>query len=353
MAAAEGDLPRPPDDLGAVLSGWAGDDPSRSNLAQTVVGLAAGARDLAAILARGPLAGDLTATTGANNADGDVQNTIDVVANGVFISALKHAPVAFVASEESCAPIALREGGALAVAIDPLDGSDHVGVNLTVGAIFSILPAAQTALESFLRPCADQLAAGYFLFASSTLLVLTLGDGVDMYVLDPDDQRFKRAAAGLRVPDLAADIAINMSNRRFWPAPICTFVDDCLAGADGPRGVECYTRWLAVLVAEAHRILLRGGAYLYPADARPGFEHGRLRLIYEAAPIAMLMEQAGGAATDGQARILARTPAALHERTPLVFGSALHVAAIRQYHVDPAFVQTLAPLFQQRGLFKS
>ena len=183
--------------------------------------------------------------------------------------------------------------------------------------------------------------------------MLTLGAGVDLFALDPDDHRFKRAAAGLRVPDAAADIAINMSNRRFWPAPIRTFVDDCIEGAGGPRGADCYARWLAVMVAEAHRILLRGGAYLYPADARPGFEQGRLRLIYEAAPIAMLMEQAGGAATDGQARILEKTPSSLHERTPLMFGSSKGVEAIRQYYVDPSFVQTPAPLFQQRGLFKS
>lgn len=353
MAVKEGEKPDPSDDLGAVLIAWAGADRQRGDVAEVVVGLASGARTLAAVLARGPLGGDLTAATEATNADGDAQKTIDVVANGIFIAALKHTPVAFLASEESDEPIALRSGGALAVAIDPLDGSANVSVNLTVGAIFSILPAAATAAGSFLRPCADQLAAGYFLFGSSTLLVLTLGDGVDLFVLDPHDHTFKRAAARLRVPESAADIAINMSNRRFWPAPIRTFVNDCIEGAGGPRGVDCYARWLAVMVAEAHRILLRGGAYLYPADARPGYEQGRLRLIYEAAPIAMLMEQAGGAATDGHARILEKTPESLHERTPLIFGSAHDVEAIRHYHVDPAFAQTSEPLFHQRGLFKS
>jgi len=349
----EGDTPPLQGDLGAVLVEWAGVDRLRIDLAEVVVGLAAGARNLAAILGRGPLAGDLGSATGGQNADGDAQKTIDVVANGVFITALKQTPVAFLASEEGDAPIALRKDGSLAVAIDPLDGSGNVGVNLTVGAIFSILPAAESATASFLRPCADQLAAGYFLFGSSTLLVLTLGDGVDLFVLDPDDQNFKRTAAGLRLPDAAADIAINMSNRRFWPATIRTFVDDCIEGAGGPRGLDCYARWLGVMVTEAHRILLRGGVYLYPADARPGFEHGRLRLLYEAAPIAMLMEQAGGAATDGQVRVLEKTPVSWHERTPLVFGSTKDVESIRHYHVDPAFVQNAAPLFQQRGLFKS
>lgn len=346
--------PKPPrsEDLSAVLTAWAGADPLRSDLAQVVAGLACGARSLAAILARGPLAGDLAAATGGTNPDGDIQKTIDVVANDVFSAALKNTPVAFLASEESEAPIALREGGSLAVAIDPLDGSGNVSVNLTVGAIFSILPAATTAMDAFLRPCADQLAAGYFLFSSSTLLVLTLGNGVDLFVLDPQDQRFKRAPASLNVPS-GADIAINMSNRRFWPAPVRSFVDDCLEGADGPRGVDCYARWLAVMVVEAHRILRRGGLYLYTADARPGFEQGRLRLLYEAAPIALLMEQAGGAATDGQTRILAKSVSSLHERTPLVFGSAREVEAVRQYFVDPAFAETSAPLFQQRGLFKS
>jgi len=352
MVVRKGEMPPPSDDLGAVLIGWAGADRRRGDVAEVVVGLASGARRLAAILARGGLDGDIAGATGAKNADGDVQKTIDVVANDVFIVALKHTPTAFLASEESDAPIALREAGSLAVAIDPLDGSANVGVNLTVGAIFSVLPAAETAERSFLRPCADQLAAGYFLFGSSTLLVLTLGAGVDLFVLDPDDQMFKRAVAGVRVPE-AADIAINMSNRRHWPTSIRTFVDDCIEGAGGPRGADCYARWLAVMVAEAHRILLRGGAYLYPADARPGFEHGRLRLLYEAAPISMLMEQAGGAATDGQARILEKTPASLHERTPFVFGSAKAVEAIRHYHVDPGYAHTSAPLFQQRGLFKS
>lgn len=351
MAVSEGE--RPANDLGAVLFGWAGADRLRGDLAEAVVGLAAGARNLAAILSRGPLAGDLAAVTGAQNADGDAQKSIDVVANGVFIAALRQTPVAFLASEESEGPIALRRDGTLAVAIDPLDGSGNVSVNLTIGAIFSILPAAETPDASFLRPCADQLAAGYFLFGSSTLLVLTLGDGVDLFVLDPEDQGFKRAAVGLQIPDDAADIAINMSNRRHWPAPIRTFVDDCIEGAGGPRGVDCYARWLAVMVAEAHRILLRGGAYVYPADARVGFERGRLRLLYEAAPIAMIMEHAGGAATDVHTRIMEKTPTGLHERTPFVFGAARAVESIRQYHDDPAFTQDAAPLFQQRGLFKS
>ena len=168
-----------------------------------------------------------------------------------------------------------------------------------------------------------------------------------------NDVRRGRLAPKANVPQGAPDIAINMSNRGVWPAPIRTFVDDCIEGAEGPRGVGCYSRWLAVMVAEAHRILLRGGLYLYPEDARPGLEQGRLRLLYEAAPIAMLMERAGGAATDGRTRILEKTPVRLHERTPLVFGSAQDVEAVRQYGADPAFAPTSAPLFQQRGLFKS
>lgn len=353
MHDAGGDAPAGPDDLAAVLIAWAGQDPQRNDVGEAVAGLAAGARSLAAILSRGALAADLTAETGERNADGDAQKTVDVVANGVFIAALKGTPVAFLASEESEAPIAMRAGGSLAVALDPLDGSGNVGVNLTVGSIFSIMPARESAVQTFLQPCNAQLAAGYFLFASSTLLVLTLGAGVDLFVLDPADQRFKRAAKGLCVPERSADIAINMSNRRAWPAPIRAFVDDCLEGADGPRGVDCYARWLAVMVAEAHRILLRGGVYLYPADARAGLAQGRLRLIYEAAPIAMLMEQAGGAASDGQERLLDKSPQSLHERTPFVFGAASAVDAVRRYYADPDFAAEPAPLFQTRSLFKS
>jgi fructose-1,6-bisphosphatase I len=290
------------------------------------------------------------------NADGDVQKALDVHADQVFHDAMRQAPVAWYASEERPAPVLLNPDAPLAVAIDPLDGSSNIEVDVSIGTIFSLLPAAGDAdadpAATFRQPGRRQLAAGFFVYGPQLVLVLTLGSGTHGF-------RFSRAAGGfVRLPEplavapRAAEFAINASNYRHWADAVRSYVDDCLKGAEGPRERDFNMRWIASLVAEAYRILVRGGVFLYPGDERPGYSHGRLRLVYEANPIAFVIEQAGGAATDTIGPILDLVPASLHERVPLVFGSAREVARIARYHVEPAAIAERAPLFGKRGLFR-
>ncbi|MBP7243515.1 class 1 fructose-bisphosphatase [Amaricoccus sp.] len=310
-----------------------------------LAGIAAAARDLALTIAGGA---GLGAAAG-RNADGDHQVALDLLADAAFRDALAGTGVRWYASEELDDVAALGEG-ALAVAIDPLDGSSNLDVNVSVGTIFGIYPAEADPRASFLRPGRDLLAAGYVIYGPQTALVASFGDGVMRFVLDAATGAFRLAAPDIRVPPRAPEFAINASNHRHWPQPVRAFVGDCLAGAEGPLGHNFNMRWIASLVAEVHRILTRGGVFLYPADDRAGYEHGRLRRVYECAPVAWLIEQAGGRATDGAERILDQAATSLHERTPFVFGSADIVASVAAYHAAPP--ETSA-LFGQRGLFRS
>ena len=189
------------------------------------------------------------------------------------------------------------------------------------------------------------------IYGPQTALALTLGAGTDIFTLDPACGRFVRTAVHVRVPPHAREFAINASNYRHWDMPVRTWFDDCLAGAEGPRGENFNMRWIASMVAEAHRILVRGGVYLYPGDARHGYRNGRLRLLYEANPIAFLIEQAGGCASTGRERILDRMPRLLHERVPVVFGAREEVERIERYHLGQAPKGETSPLFACRGLF--
>ena len=318
------------------------------DLAHIIGALADTARTIAAEIAAGPVHGSLAAAVGAN-AGGDRQIALDVSADRAFARALAGVSVRWYASEEREDVISLQPDGRYAVAIDPLDGSSNLAVNLSVGSIFSIYPAGATGAASFLRPGREQVAAGYFIYGPATMLLLTVGESVDLFVLDPARGTFVLAEAGISIEPAAREFAINTSNYRHWNAPVRAFVEDCLAGVDGPRGRDYNMRWIASLVAEAHRIATRGGVFLYPADDRPGYEEGRLRLLYEANPIALLMERAGGAASDCYSPILDKLPAGLHERTPLVFGSCEDVARAAAYHMLPS--AETAPLSGQRGLF--
>ncbi|MGF1622500.1 MAG: class 1 fructose-bisphosphatase [Rhodomicrobiaceae bacterium] len=341
-------------DLSSRLRTIASRDPMHEALCQTIECLAAAAIQIEALVGRGPLAGQLGADTGDANIDGDAQKALDVIANDAVAAALQCAPVAYYASEEENAIVTLAADAPFAVAVDPLDGSSNIDVNVSIGTIFSIFPKhPDGATASFLRPVSEQIAAGYVVYGPHTALVLTVGDGVDLYILDRTAGRFRLARANLSIAPDANEFAINASNYRHWPPAIRTFIDDCLEGAEGPRGKNFNMRWVASLVAETHRIFWRGGVFLYPEDQRPGYEKGRLRLLYEAAPIAFLAEQAGGGATDGVTRILDRAASELHERTPLVFGAARKVERIAAYHTDPAFVRDKSPLFGHRGLFRS
>ena len=288
------------------------------------------------------------------NADGDAQLGLDVIANEIVLEALSTTPTAYFASEEEEAVVTLDPAGSLAVAVDPLDGSSNISANITIGTIFSVFaPVPGQATRSFLRPGHEQIAAGYIAYGPHTALVLTLGRGTHVFVLGEDEAGFRLAAANIAIPVATQEFAINASNYRHWQPAVRAFIDDCVAGADGPSGRDFNMRWVASLVAETHRIMTRGGVFLYPADKRPGYESGRLRHVYEAAPIAFIVEQAQGRASDGYSRILDNVPAALHARTPLIFGSSEKVARIESYHDDAGFARERSPLFRSRGLFSS
>lgn len=296
-----------------------------------VQALAHVAIDLARTIASGPLGGTLGAEVG-NNSDGDSQKALDVMADEAFAAALRGSGVRWYASEERDSVEELSTDGALALAIDPLDGSSNIDVNVSIGTIFAIRPALESAEGSFLRPGHEQLAAGYFIYGPQTGLAVTFGDGVQMFVLDPADGLFKLVNPAVRVPPTAKEFAINASNYRHWTPEVRAYIDHCLAGEEGPHEKNFNMRWVASLVAETHRILSRGGIFLYPSDARPGYEQGRLRMVYECAPIAMLAEQAGGAATEGKERLLDQVPDSLHARAPLIFGSSEKVERVTSYH---------------------
>jgi fructose-1,6-bisphosphatase I len=338
--------------LETYLTAWAAGDADRAVLAQCLSVLAQAGAAIGEAITRGPLQGSLGAQIGAANADGDQQRALDVLADQKIVAALKQADVAYYASEEEEAILTLKQGGRLAVAVDPLDGSSNIDANISVGTIFSIFPASpEGATESFFRAGCEQLAGGYIVFGPHLALIFTLCEGVAHFVLDPADKTFKLIADNLKIAPTTREYAINASNYRHWIPPIRTFIDDCVAGAQGPSGKDFNMRWVASLVAETHRIFVRGGVFLYPADERKGYEHGRLRLLYEANPIALLAEQAGGLATDGFTRILDKKATTLHQRTPLIFGSAEKISRISTYYTNTNFESTPSPLFGERGLF--
>lgn len=341
--------------LDACLARAVSHNPALKDTAAVIAAIAGAAITISEVIGRGALGGDLAAT-GSQNSDGDVQKALDVIAHQRVTEALQAAPVAEVASEEADDVMRLNPGAPLAVAIDPLDGSSNIGVNMAVGTIFGIRPAVQdeaNPIASFTTPGTAQLAAGFVTYGPATALVLTLGYGTQVYVLDRAERAFRLTHPALDVPATAKEYAINASNARHWEGPIKAFVEDCLRGAEGPRDKDYNMRWLGSLVADAQRVLMRGGVFLYPGDQRKGYAQGRLRLLYEAAPIAMLMEQAGAGATDGERRILDIQAAGIHERVPLVFGSTEEVACVAKYYDGRNHAAGRSPLFGQRGLMRS
>lgn len=304
-------------------------------LVETVDRMARVFAEIALRIARGGIDENLGAARGVNS-DGDGQKALDVIADDAFRAALAGGHVRDYASEEQDVVVTLNPEGTLALAIDPLDGSSNIDTNVSVGAIFGIYPAADSPEASFLRPGHDLLAAGYAIFGPQCCLMLTFGAGVLKYVLDPATGHFVSLGPVPAIPRQSTEYAINASNYRHWPAPIRAYIDDRVAGAEGPEGRNFNMRWIASLVAETHRILTRGGIFLYPADDRKGYEQGRLRLVYECAPIAMLIEQAGGKATTGTQPLLDQVPDRLHARVPFVFGSAEKVDRVALYFAQRA-----------------
>jgi fructose-1,6-bisphosphatase I/sedoheptulose-1,7-bisphosphatase len=303
------------------------------DLAELVLAVARACAAIAGRLAHGSLAAGRA--PGTRNVHGEEQHDLDLAADALFLREVgPHA--AGLASEERPDPVPLGAGRYLLL-VDPLDGSSNVDVNVSVGSIFSVLRA-----PGHLQPGTAQACAGYAIYGPSTQLVLGIGSGVHAFTLDPARGEFVLTRADLRVPPVATELAINVSNRGLWEPPVRRYVDDCFAG----RGFNL--RWVASLVAEAHRVLTRGGVFLYPADAR--HRAGRLRLLYEANPVAFLVESAGGRASTGRGRLLEVEPTGLHQRVPLVFGAADEVALIERHHLsDP----TDTPLYAHRGLFRS
>ncbi|MBN8488436.1 MAG: class 1 fructose-bisphosphatase [Burkholderiales bacterium] len=308
--------------------------------------------------------GDAAPVGGEINVQGEVQKRLDVVSNEVFIRRNEWSGLlAGLASEEMEQPYQIPGSyprGKYLLVFDPLDGSSNIDVNVSVGSIFSILRAPDDVIQSgrdvteadFLQPGATQIAAGYALYGPTTMLMLSVGNGVAGFTLDPNLGEFMLTHSDVRVPADTREFAINASNSRFWEPPVKRYVDECLAGATGPRGKDFNMRWIASMVAEAHRILMRGGVFMYPRDMKDPSKPGRLRLLYEANPVGFLMEQAGGRASTGRQPVLGVKPSGLHQRIGLVFGSKNEVERIERYHHEPAAKESANPLFSERSLFR-
>jgi fructose-1,6-bisphosphatase I len=304
------------------LTGWSGQDTLRHAAADTILHLADAGIEIARIIAQGPLAGEMAAhRTGQGS--GDTQKELDFVANAIVTDALKKSPVAWLGSEEDEEAQALNAGAPLAVNVDPLDGSSNIDTNVSIGTIFSILPAAGP--SPLLQPGRNQLAAGYIIYGPQTALVLTLGEGTHIFWLAPGTNDFLLARPNIQIPPVKREYAVNASNFRYWDDAMKAYITGCMLGLDGPCKTDFNMRWIGSLVADAFRILTRGGIFLYPGDSRKGYTKGRLRLLYEASPIAMIVEQAGGACITGTERVLDIVPASLHQRVPLIFGSKSEV----------------------------
>ncbi len=314
----------------ATLNAYLSDQSNLPASLKTLVGLLA---DTCAVIGRTvnlSAVNDLQGALGQENVQGEEQKQLDVIANDIMMEEARwQGTVRGLASEEMETHVGFDTGEYLLI-FDPIDGSSNVDVNGVVGTIFSVLTAPQGPLSEsdFLKPGREQVCAGYAIYGPQTTLVLTLGNGVSAFTPDEAGQWIQTKAT-MSIPPATREFAINMSNQRYWHAGVRRYIDECVAGKDGPRGVDFNMRWLASMVGDVHRILTRGGIFLYPGDAkRP---NGKLRLMYEANPIALLIEQAGGQATDGVNRILDLQPTGLHQRTSVVLGSAEEVRRVAEY----------------------
>jgi fructose-1,6-bisphosphatase len=313
------------------------------------------------IVGRGALAG-AHGSAQAVNVQGETQMKLDVMSNDIFLRTSEYGGhLAGMVSEELEEPYQIPEEyprGKYLLSFDPLDGSSNIDINAPVGSIFSVLksPSGTDAptKADFLQPGAQQLCAGYAIYGATTMLVFTVGRGVHGFTLDRGFGEFILTHPNMRIPSEASEFAINASNERFWEPPVKRYVMECLAGRGGVRGKDFNMRWIASLVAEVHRILIRGGLFMYPKDTKDPDKPGRLRLLYEANPMAMIVEQAGGAASTGTTRILELEPTELHQRVPLILGCKIEVERIAQYHLEHEHgLDRLysSPLFKERSLF--
>lgn len=315
---------------------------------------------IAAAVARGALGQGVATTV---NVQGEQQKALDVIANEIFLRTCESGgALAGMVSEEMDNPYPVPDAanrGPYLLVYDPLDGSSNIDVNVTVGTIFSVLRAPEgcngSKPEDYLQPGSQQVAAGFALYGPTSMIVLTLGAGVHGFTLDRDIGAYTLTHPDIKVPETTREFAINVSNERFWEPPVRRYVEEAIQGKSGVRGADFNMRWIASLVAEVQRILVRGGVFMYPRDTKDVTKPGRLRLLYEANPMAMIMEQAGAMASTGRDRILDVVPTSLHQRVPLILGSRTEIERIVSYHQlydrgeDAVFE---SPLFKNRSLFR-
>jgi len=330
-------------------------------LGALLVDVAAAVKAISAMTAKGALGGFL-GTTDTKNTHGETQARLDVLANEALLRACEWGGlVAGLASEELDDPYPIPDEfprGRFLLVFDPLDGSSNTDVNVSVGTIFSILRHDQLqapVLADYLQRGRSQVAAGYAIYGPATMLVLTVGKGTHGFTLDREIGNFILTHPNLQIPADTSEFAINTSNARFWERPVHRYVTECQAGKSGERARDFNMRWIASMVAEVHRILMRGGVFMYPKDTRDPAKPGRLRLMYEANPISMLIEQAGGLSSTGRQRLLDVVPKSLHERVPVILGSRHEVERIERYHAehDAGVDQPYeSPLFNERSLFR-
>ncbi len=298
------------------------------------------------------------------NVQGEEQKPLDVVANEIVLKTCEWGgQLCGMASEEMEGPYSIPSEyprGRYLLVFDPLDGSSNIDINMTVGTIFSVLRTpegvTEPVLEHFLQPGTKQAAAGFALYGPTSMLVITLGAGVHGFTLDREVGAYTLTHPDMRVPETTREFAINASNERFWEPPVRQYVEECIQGKAGPRGLDFNMRWIASMVAEVHRILIRGGLFMYPRDTKDPAKPGRLRLLYEANPMAMIVEQAGGAASTGRQRILDVQPTDLHQRIPVILGTRCEVERLVRYHEAYDRGEELVfstPLFNTRSLFRT
>jgi fructose-1,6-bisphosphatase I len=307
--------------------------------------LARACKSISQAVNKGALGGVL-GSAGSENVQGEVQKKLDIIANEVLIEANEWGGhLAAMASEEMDSIYAVPNRypqGEYLLLFDPLDGSSNIDVNVSIGTIFSVLKKRHDdpnviepiSENDFLQPGSQQVAAGYCVYGPQTTLVLTVGDGVAMFTLDREQGSFVLTQENVQIPEDTKEFAINMSNMRHWDEPVKRYIDECLQGKEGPRGKDFNMRWIASMVADVHRIMTRGGVFMYPWDKREPNKPGKLRLMYEANPMAWLIEQAGGAATNGRQRILDIPPGQLHERVSVILGSKNEVERVTAYHTN-------------------
>mgnify|MGYP003460734489 FL=1 len=331
------------------------------DLGALLIDVAAAVKTISSMAAKGALGGYL-GKAGTENVQGEQQVKLDVASNDVILKSCDWGGlVAGMASEELDDPYPIPAEyprGRFLLVFDPLDGSSNADVNVSVGTIFSILRHDRKEapkVEDFLQKGIEQVAAGYAIYGPSTMLVITVGKGTHGFTLDREVGNFILTHPNLRIPEDTSEFAINTSNARFWEIPVHRYVTECQDGKSGERGRDFNMRWIASMVAEVHRILVRGGVFMYPRDTRDPEKPGRLRLMYEASPISFLVEQAGGAASTGGQRLMDLLPHQLHQRVPVILGSKNEVERIVRYHwehdkgIDRRYS---SPLFNERSLFR-